>query len=669
MQSIAISNCIYDIYTCNQLRHTMPSLKKSLCISLLLLCVYSTKANVRLPRLVSNGMVLQRNTKVHVWGWASPGERVTVNFKNQTYTCTTAADSTWQVNLKPAEAGGPYQMAIQGSNQLTLKNIMVGEVWVCSGQSNMELPMDRVKERYPEVVASASESDIRQFAVPTLYDFKRPHTDVQAGVWEQANPQSVLHFIATGYFFAKSLYEKYHVPIGIIKTCVGGTPVEAWMSEDALAAFPNELAIAQRFKNDAYIDSIRKADYAVVNNWNNQIKQTDLGLSGDKPWYNNDYEATSWQQMQVPGYWADQGMQPVNGVVWFRKTFEVPAAMAGKPAKLELGRIVDADETYVNGTFVGNTTYMYPPRKYDVPAQLLKAGTNTIVIRVINNTGRGGFVLDKPYHITLANGSMIDLKGSWQYKLGTAVSAQAGTTTIQYKPVGLYNGMIAPLLNYTIKGAIWYQGESNTGNPAPYYRLFPALISNWRAKFKQGNFPFLYVQLANYMETRNQPSASNWAMVREAQLKTLAVPNTGMAVIDDIGEWNDVHPTNKADVGKRLALAAQKVAYGDNGVVYSGPVYASMSISGNQVKLKFSHTGNGLIAKNGELKYFAIAGADKKFVWAQAHINGDCVIVYNPQITNPIAVRYAWADNPDGANLYNKEGLPASPFRTDIFPQ
>jgi sialate O-acetylesterase len=641
--------------------------KKLLCFCLLLIPALCIKAAVRLPRLVSDGMVIQRNAKVHIWGWANPGEVVKVNFKNDNYTATTGTDSLWRIDLKPSPAGGPYQMAIKATNQLSIKNILIGEVWLCSGQSNMELPMDRVKERYPDVVAQASEYNIRQFAVPTVYDFKHPHADLSSGTWEQANPQSVLHFIATGYFFAKSLYEKYHVPIGIIKSCVGGTPVEAWISAETLKAFPAELAVANQFKNDSYVDSIRKADYAVVNNWNARIKQTDLGLNGDKPWYSNDYVANNWQQMQVPGYWASQGAQAVNGVMWFRKTFNIPASMAGQPAKLLLGRIVDADETYVNGVFVGNTTYMYPPRRYEVKAGILKAGINTIVIRVINNSGRGGFVLDKPYHLTLANGQLVDLKGAWQYKLGAAVSAQAGTTTIQYKPLGLYNGMIAPLLNYSIKGVIWYQGESNTGDPQKYYTLFPALIADWRAKFQQGNFPFLYVQLANYMETHSEPGPSNWAMLREAQLKTLSVTNTGMAVIDDIGEWNDVHPTNKEDVGKRLALAAQKVAYRDNNVVYSGPVYQSMCIVNNQIELTFTHTGGGLTAKNGDLKYFAIAGADGNFVWAKANIKGNKVIVYNNQLTNPVAVRYAWADNPDGANLYNSEGLPASPFRTDAF--
>jgi sialate O-acetylesterase len=326
---------------------------------------------------------------------------------------------------------------------------------------------------------------------------------------------------------------------------------------------------------------------------------------------------------------------------------------------------VDADTTYVNGKIMGTVSYQYPPRIYDVSENMLKAGKNIVVVRVINNSGRGGFVLDKPYQL-IAAGQTIDLKGKWQYKLGATMDPLPAKTFIEWQPLGLYNGMLAPLLNYRIKGVIWYQGEANTGKPLEYQKLFPAVIADWRQKWNQGDFPFLYVQLANFMEVKDQPCESNWAELRESQLKTLSVPNTAMAVATDIGEWNDIHPLNKEDVGKRLALAAQKVAYGDEEVVYSGPIYQSMKIQANKIVITFTNTGSGLIAKGGgELKHFTVAGADKKFIWAKAKIEGDKVIVWNADITNPEAVRYAWADNPEGANLYNKEGLPASSFRTD----
>jgi sialate O-acetylesterase len=298
---------------------------------------------------------------------------------------------------------------------------------------------------------------------------------------------------------------------------------------------------------------------------------------------------------------------------------------------------------------------------------ILKEGKNLITVRVISNEGRGGFVEDKPYALT-AGDERIDLKGDWQYCLGADMEPLKGQTFIRWKPMGLYNAMIAPLLNFKIKGVIWYQGESNAGKPAEYKKLFPVLIHNWRKNWKLGDFPFLFVQLPNFMEARKQPAESNWALMREAQLQTLTVSNTAMAVAIDIGEWNDIHPLNKKDVGKRLALAARKAAYGEKDIVSSGPLYKSMKIDGNKIIITFAHTGSGLMTKGDDkLKCFAIAGADKKFVWANAKIEGDKVIVWHDEITSPAAVRYAWADNPEGANLYSKENLPASPFRTDSF--
>jgi len=636
-----------------------------LCCCVLIIC-QAAFCQVRLPLLVSDGMVLQRDATVKVWGWAAAGEKVTITFNGKTYSAAAGTDGKWMVSLSELKAGGPYDMEISAGNLITLKNILIGDVWVCSGQSNMELTMDRVKYRYADVIAHSNNPAIRQFIVPDRYDFKVPQEDFQSGSWESANPQTVLNFTAVGYFFAKELFEKYHVPIGLINASLGGSPAEAWMSEDALKAFPEYLATAEKYKDDAYSKQIEEKDKAVSDAWYSLLRQKDKGLaSGGKPWFAPSCDASQWPTMNIPGYWADEGLGPVNGVVWFRKEFVVPASMTGKPAKLWLGRIVDGDETYVNGRLVGKVSYQYPPRIYDVPANLLKVGKNIIAVRVINNSGRGGFVLDKPYQLT-AGGQAIDLKGRWQYKLGATMDPLPPSTFIRWQPLGLYNAMIAPLLNYKIKGVIWYQGESNAGKPLEYRKLFPALIADWRQKWNQGDFPFLYVQLANFMETKDQPSESSWAQLREAQLKTLAVPNTAMAVIIDLGEWNDIHPLNKEDVGKRLALAAQKVAYGDKNVVHSGPIYRSMKIEGSKIIITFTNTGGGLVAKgDGQLKYFAIAGVDKKFLWAKAKIEGDNIVVWNEQVTNPVAVRYAWADNPEGANLYNKEGLPASSFRTD----
>jgi len=621
---------------------------------------------VRLPRLISDGMVLQRDANVKIWGWATPDEKITVYFNDKKYSTTTGKCGKWVITLFPMETGGPYNMEINASNKIRIKDILIGDVWVCSGQSNMVIPMYRVEDLYGDEIANAENPFIRHFFVPERYDFNVPKKDLESGEWKLVNPENILKFTATGYFFAKTLYEKYQVPIGLINASVGGTPIDAWLSEDALKEFPASLEVAHKFRDSAYVNKIIREDKTRNNKWYNKLKQLDRGFANpEKTWFDPTYDASEWHTMQLPAYWEDEGLEDVDGVVWFRKEVDVPASMTGKPARLFMGRIVDSDSVYINGKFIGTISYQYPPRKYDVPKDLLKAGKNIIVVRIVNNIGKGGFVKDKPYKL-IAGEETIDLKGQWKYKLGVEMEPLQGTNFVQYKPLGLYNGMIAPLLNYKIKGVIWYQGESDTYRPFEYKKLFPALINDWRQKWNQGDFPFLFVQLQNFMEAKDEPLESNWAGLREAQLKTLSVSNTGMAVAIDIGEWNDIHPLNKEDVGKRLALAAQKVAYGDEDVIYSGPIYKCMKIKGNKIIVTFTNTGGGLIVKGGgKLKYFAICGPDRKFIWANAKIEDNKVIVWNDNIGSPVAVRYAWADNPEGANLYNKEGLPASPFRTD----
>ena len=611
-------------------------------------------------------MVLQRDADVKIWGWAAINEKISISFNDSIYKIATDDSGEWEVRLSNLKAGGPYTMIINASNTIAIKDILIGDVWICSGQSNMVLPMRRVSPIYEPEIANSENFYIRYFSVPEKYNFNTPQKDLQSGNWKIANPENVLNFSAAAYFFAQELYEKYRVPIGLINASLGGSPAEAWISEESLKVFPEHYKEAQRFKDSTLINQIENQDKVRIQVWYNQLRQKDEGYRNpQKIWYEPTLNTSDWETMKIPGYWANTRIGAINGVVWFRKDVNIPAIMVGQQAKLILGRIVDADSVFVNGVFVGTTGYQYPPRRYDIPSNLLKEGKNTIVVRVISNIGNGGFVLDKPYEL-VAGEQTIDLKGDWQYQLGATMEPLASQTFIRWKPVGLYNAMISPLLNYRIKGVIWYQGESNADKPLEYRELFPTLIRDWRNKWNQGDFPFLFVQLANFMETKNQPSESNWALLREAQIKTLLLPNTGMAVTIDIGEWNDVHPLNKKDVGKRLALAAQNVAYGDEKVIYSGPIYQSMRIDRNKVILTFKNIGSGLIAKGGgELKYFAIAGVDKHFVWANAKIENDKVVVWSNKVPNPIAVRYGWADNPEGANLYNREGLPASPFRTD----
>jgi sialate O-acetylesterase len=613
-------------------------------------------------------MILQRDTKINIWGWAAKGEKIKIEFNKQNYKATAGADGKWIVSLAPMKAGGPYTMNITGSIKITLKDILIGDVWICSGQSNMVHQMKLHSVRYANEVASANYPEIRHFWIPTTTDLQAPHDDLPTGYWKSANPQDVLEFSAVAYFFAKDIYEKYHIPIGLINASVGGSPIESWTSEEGLKEFPAILNTIQKNKDTAYINSIARK--AMANTGNNKPKQEDKGLTGPKPWFDPTYipPVGGWHTITVPGYWEDQGIKDLDGIVWYRREIDVPVSMIGKPARIFLGRIVDADVLYVNGKQVGNTTYMYPQRRYNVPADLLKAGKNIFVVKVTNNAGKGGFVPDKPYCL-FAGKDTIDLKGDWQYKVGQVFIPQRGGggsgINIQNQPTALYNAMIAPLINYTIKGFLWYQGESNTGRAEEYKKLQPAMIADWRNRWKQGDLPFLYVQLPNFMEANYLPAESQWAEFRDAQLKCLSVPNSAMAVAIDLGEWNDLHPDRKKDVGDRLAFAALKLAYGEN-IVYSGPIYQSAVIEDNKVTISFSNVGGGLITNDGEdLRQFAIAGADKKFVWAKAKIEGNKVIVWNDDLPDPMYVRYAWADNPDGANLYNKEGLPASPFRTD----
>jgi sialate O-acetylesterase len=637
-------------------------------VILLFLLMYVSlpmSGQVRLPRLISEGMVLQRDTRVKLWGWAANHEKVSIAFHDSVYQTTANDEGEWTVVLPALKAGGPFTMTIRASNTLAVKDILIGDVWVCSGQSNMELPMKRVSWIYGPYIATSENKFIRHFAVPQRYDFNTARKDLESGSWQTTNPKTVLEFSAAAYFFGVELYNKYHVPIGLINASLGGSPAEAWLSEDALKEFPVHFNEAQKFKDQSLITQIESKDKTRIDAWYALLKQKDEGYRNPlKPWFDPNADTSGWALMNVPGYWASTSLGPVNGVVWFRKEITIPVTMVGQPALLNLGRIVDADSVFVNGIFVGTISYQYPPRRYDIPPNVLHEGRNVIVVRVISNAGKGGFVLDKPYEL-VSNGVTIDLRGEWRYRLGAVMEPLASQTFIRWKPLGLFNGMISPLLHYAIKGVAWYQGESNAGRPEEYRKLLPALIRNWREQWNQGDLPFLIVQLPNFMDAKAEPSESNWALLREAQLQTLSVPHTGMAVTIDIGEWNDIHPLNKIDVGKRLALAAGKVAYGDEHVVSSGPIYQSMKIDGNRIVLSFTNTGSGLNARGGDLKCFAIAGADKRFVWATAKFLSRTVVVWNDTIPEPKFVRYAWADNPAGANFYNNEGLPASPFRTD----
>jgi sialate O-acetylesterase len=498
-----------------------------------------------------------------------------------------------------------------------------------------------------------------------------PLDDIPNLGWKRANPENLLDFTVIGYFFAKKLHDKYHVPQGILMTCVGGTRIEAWTSEEGFKEFPDKLATIERNKDAAYVEKTNAAAQAARESAGPR-GGPDQGLAGPVKWFDPAYEPHHWKRIAIPGYWEDQGARNLDGVVWYRREIEIPAAMTGVPALVKLGRIVDADELYVNGREVGKTSYQYPQRRYALPAGVLQPGKNLFVIRVTNQFGKGGFVPDKPYCVEAA-GQRVDLMGYWDYRVGTVYRPVHGPfvrgISAQDQPAALYNGRIAPYTNYAVRGILWYQGESNSGNAAEYGKLLTNLIADWRRHWGLGDVPFLVAQLPNYMDVDYLPTEkSEWAVIREAEFDAAQhVPNTGLGIAIDLGEWNDVHPAKKKEVGERLALQAMKLSYGERDLVTSGPIFRSQKIEDGKIVLTFSDVGSGLVSSNGEpLAHFAIAGTDKKFEWATATIEGqDRVVVSAADLPDPKYVRYAWADNPDFANLANQEGLPASPFRTD----
>jgi sialate O-acetylesterase len=620
--------------------------------------------------IVSDGMVLQRDANVNVWGWAEQNEKITVRFLNHSYQTTADLNGKWSVALIKHGAGGPYEMEIEGGEKIVLHDILIGDVWICSGQSNMQLPMERVKDKYADIVKNTVNPYIRQFVVPEHYDFNAMCDDTENSKWESVSHETILNFSAVGLFFAKQLYETYSVPVGIIKTAIGGSHVEAWMSRESLSRYPEMIKIADRFSDGKYVKRLMQSEEIREKQWYERLNKADGGLQrGEPQWYAESYDDSGWNTMKIPSYWADEGLGEKNGAFWFRKNIILPAPLAGLPARIFMGRIVDADFVYINGNFVGTTSYQYPPRKYDVPAGLLKEGKNTIAVRVISNRGKGGFVTEKPYQLIFSS-QTVDLAGEWKYRVGAFAEKLPDKTFLNQMPVGLFNGMLSPISEYNVKGVIWYQGESNTSKPEEYEDLFTGMIKGWRKKLKQDDLPFIYVQLPNYLERENIQAAGKWALLREAQLNALKVPNTAMAVTIDVGEWNDLHPLDKQDVGRRLALAARKTAYGEQDTVAMGPIYHHIEIVGNKAALYFTNTGTGLISKDGNtLRNFEIAGADGIFYSADACIEGDRVIVNSDKIDVPEAVRYAWCDSPENVNFYNREGLPASPFRTkaDIY--
>ncbi len=623
------------------------------------------QADIHLPRLISDGAVLQRDKPVHIWGWADEGETVTGEFAGERQT-TQARDGRWSLTFKARKAGGPYTLTLQGNNQITLNDLWLGDVWIGAGQSNMELPLRRVRFQYPEVIPNTRLPAIREFNVPLAYRFEGEATDFEKGEWKTATPEHLSEFSAVGFFFAQHLHQQYQVPIGIVSIAVGGSPVEAWMSEDSLSGYPRYLEAVNAFKNPDHVASTRARDQAGSQAWYSRANDEDKGRQAETPWSSAELPLDGWASFTVPGYFHEQNIDFKNGVVWLRRNIELTAEQAAKPAQLWLGVLVDGDETYVNGQPVGQIGYRYPPRIYDLPEGILRPGANTVAVRLTSYSGAPGFIPDKAYELRLGD-ERVDLAGQWHYRIGMHAGNMPSSTTLHYQPTVLFKAKLAPLLDTPIKGVIWYQGESNITRANEYEDLFKGMITDWRRQFGQGDFPFLYVQLANLNEAQDQPVESDMAALREAQRKTLSLPNTAMTVAIDVGEWNDIHPLEKKAVGDRLALSARKLAYGDKKVIASGPQVASVKRRGQELVVAFTDTGKGLDIRGGQLHEIAIAGSDKTFVWARARLDGKHRLrIWHPDISEPVWVRYAWADNPARANLYNSAGLPASPFEAAI---
>lgn len=621
------------------------------------------QADIRLPKLISDHLVLQRDQPLPLWGYAAPGEQVTVRL-NSAATGTVTADQNgrWQLTLPPQVAGGPHLLEFQGQNLLKVQDVYFGDVFVASGQSNMELTMARLEEAYPADLQSANYPLIRQFNVPQRYDFKAPQTDLPEGQWLVASPSTIQHFSALAFYFARDLQAHSKAAIGVYNAALGGSPVESWLDESTLKQFPDAYQLAQIYKSDALIRDIEAADQAKNSRWYGDLHQNDAGLHAKTPWYSPALDDSQWADFSVPGYRQDA----FTGVWWLRKTIRLTTEQAAQARILRLGSIVDAEEVYVNGSQIGNTTYMYPPRRYPLPQGLLKAGDNLIAVRVTVTNGaqnRSGFIPDKPYWLGTDAGK-IDLTGNWKMQTSATAKALPMDAFIRWKPLGLYNAMIAPLQTLPVKAVLWYQGESNVGAYQQYEARFRAMIRQWRAQWQLPELPFLYVQLANYLPKQTTPLHSSWAGLREAQAAVLSEPKTSMVVAIDTGEWNDIHPVDKRTLGSRMALAARAVLYGEK-TEYRGPELHRLQQQGASLLLSFKHSAKSLVLKPGLA--FAIAGADGKFVWADVVLEDGNIRLSHPQVPAPTQLRYAHADNPD-AVLYNSLGLPASPFSASVSP-
>ncbi|MCP1582803.1 sialate O-acetylesterase [Pseudoxanthomonas mexicana] len=635
-------------------------MKREATLVLALLAIPAAQA-VELPRIFADGMVVQRDQPVRVWGEAAPGARVQVSFAGRDATAHTGADGRWSLALPAQTAGGPHVMRIDdGKQPRVLRDVLVGDVWLASGQSNMEWPI--VQSANPEAEAArATDPQIRHFKIPKSWSGE-PKAQLEGGEWVASSPQAAPKFSAVAHFFARELRKVTGVPIGIIDSTWGGSRIEAWM--DA----PSQGVDASALRAQA--ERLRDADTRALQQTHAHLARWTSWPADDTGWEKRDLDTRDWVPITVPSLWEKTSWNGLDGVAWYRATFTLTAEEAAAGATLGVGRIDDSDITWVNGVQVGETRMQYnQPRRYRVPASALRAGVNQVAVRV-SDFGGGGGIHGEPAEVFVqpAGGNVRPL-ADWSFRPADVTVALIDDKN-QY-PTLLYNRMIHPLQPYAVRGVIWYQGEANANSVADavaYRSQFPALIRQWRRQWQAPDLPFLWVQLANFSSGVDQGDTSPWAVLRESQSATLALPATAQVVTIDIGNPTDIHPLNKQDVGKRLALAARHVAYGES-LVYHGPVHTQAQFSDGVATLAFDDGVSALAVRGGGTRVhgFALAGADRVFHPAEATLVDGRVVVRSDAVKAPVALRYGWSDNPADADLINAAGLPASPFRTDAW--
>ncbi|WP_407354677.1 sialate O-acetylesterase [Luteimonas sp. R10] len=633
----------------------------------LLLLAFSLPAHaaVELPLLFSDGAVLQRDRPLPVWGWAAPGTAVQVTFDGRRAEAVADADGRWSAVLPAHAAGGPFEITVTaGDETIVVRDVLVGDVWLASGQSNMEWPLLQTDGAEAEI-ARADDPLIRHFKVPKSWA-DTPQARLAGGAWAVASPQTVGDFSAVGYHFARELRAATGVPVGIIDSSWGGSAIEAWMGAEMLGLDAAALAEKMRGK--------READAEVEARTRGLIARWPEIAAGGTEFAVDALDTADWADIEVPALWEAQGYAGMDGEAWYRTTFELSADEAAAGVTLGLGQIDDTDRAWVNGQAIGGMENGWStPRAYPVPAAALRAGANALAVRVTDTGGGGGIAgnADQLY-VAPAGGARRPLAGDWKFRT-TAVTVSLLDDKNQIDTL-LYNAMIRPLQPYPLRGAIWYQGEANAWPEGAwrYREQFADMIRGWRGDWNAPELPFLWAQLAGFVSGGDRTDAdgrvleSPWAVLRESQAAALALPATAQAVTIDVGDAHDIHPRDKRTVGQRLALAARHVAYGED-LVFSGPVYRAMAIEGDRAVLRFDLQGSSLAVRVGgdAVHGFEIAGTDRVFHPAQARIAGDTVVVRSDAVPAPAAVRYAWRDNPEDADLINREGLPASPFRTE----